>query len=306
MSFNRANLTAIVVLGVCVNAAVAAAQAVPIGPPVAAVPIQLPTVRVVSVQTTVSAPDGGTAVLGGLSRSAAYRNGSAQAAGFGQEFANSQVSARATIIDFEEIDQGVSLRVANRLLAEGDLASAIERLLDLQQAARSPQLRRESGELLATLKERAREELAQIASEPPSTEAWERLNRLADRYGAVMDASQWWQQRQRIAGNRAVAQALRGSRADQYLSQAQQLEATGKANVAAVYYRMAAGQQGTDAARLAQEALSHLQPKNALPVVHAPATEPDYARLAALYRDINPAKAQQFAEKARQTRSKRE
>lgn len=82
--------------------------------------VQLPTIQVFSVDTTVSVPDGGGIVLGGVSRAAdgsasrglplAGRLGGNRA--LGSERGHAGMSLHATIIDNHELDQAVLAEAA--------------------------------------------------------------------------------------------------------------------------------------------------------------------------------------------------
>jgi hypothetical protein len=71
--------------------------------------VQLPTFRYFGVQTTVSVPDRGGAVLGGVNRASSGSTsrgfGPFRSRGFGSSVGASTASVHATIIDHEELDQ---------------------------------------------------------------------------------------------------------------------------------------------------------------------------------------------------------
>jgi hypothetical protein len=95
------------------------------GPRVArAQAVQLPTFRYFSVNTTVSVPDRGSAILGGVNRSSSGTTtrgiGPLRNRASGREVGSSAASVHATIIDLDELDREVLAEAARRREARGE------------------------------------------------------------------------------------------------------------------------------------------------------------------------------------------
>jgi hypothetical protein len=102
------------------------------------VTVQLPSQQVFSVGTTVTVPDRGEALLGGVSRASTGSNNRGtpllgkipgtgplfRSRGIGQSMGASNVSVRATIIDQQEMDEAVLAEAAARRGATGDSLTA--------------------------------------------------------------------------------------------------------------------------------------------------------------------------------------
>ncbi len=181
--------------------------------------VQLPTFNFTTVNTTVTVPDGGTAFLGGIDRA---REGSVSRGvpllgkvpgvnrlfrneGIGREFSSSSFSVTARIINLEEEEE----RQVGRVLAQRDALGgggrvAFDPMADPQADFITRNLARHP----------AGEVVGQSESKLPSTEELQRRNELA--------------------------QQQRSAEAVSFYEKAKSLEAEGKANVAKVYYDMAA------------------------------------------------------------------
>lgn len=306
--FKNAVVCAVTSLACAVSSTVAQQ---PIGAPGgAAVNIQLPTVNVVSVQTTVSAPDGGTAVLGGLSRSAAFRN---QA--FGQPtftadaVGNGQVSAKATIIDHEAVDDQFALRVARGFLEQGGIAEAISHLQQRQQTSRSEAVRAACAEELRRLQRIGSAQFDALAAGKPTIASVQRAEQLLDQFGALIDSPQRRDKLRQWRQDPDVAEALYGETARGHLDKGIQAEAQGRSELAKIYYRMAARHPATNAGRQAAVSLEQSErivADRAGSAVEtwkanaaAPSSQPNYARLAHVYRGVDAAKSAAFLHRAK-------
>ena len=112
--------------------------------------VQLPSFRVFSYSGSVLVPDGGTAYLGGVSRSASFSRsrgfGPFQNRSAGYVASSSQLTASATIIDLNEIDEAIlgqtprqirEQAIASRKPSAGEVAAeVIERSKHLVRLAR--------------------------------------------------------------------------------------------------------------------------------------------------------------------------
>src|SRR5688572_22860929 len=195
--------------------------------------VQLPVIQVFSVNTTVSVPDGGGALLGGINRAA---DGSvtrglplgsklpglgrlAGNRGIGSTRSASNMSVHATIIDHQELDAAVLAEAAAR---RGSLQAVDRAALATQQKA---------GYITRNLAQADRPIAvdAKLAAQP-SVEEIRRRNE--------------------------IAAANRSAEAEAYFAKGQAAEAEQKPGVAKIYYQMAArrAQDGLEAqaeARLA-------------------------------------------------------
>jgi hypothetical protein len=135
-------------------------------PPNAPTTVQLPTFSFFTVQTTVSVPDRGGALLGGLGRAA---DGStsrglgplANRASGSSRGANG-MSVNATIIDRDEMDQAVLAQAANSKAVSADakagqISSSVGRLESTSQASSAGSLAEIRGQQAADLSKRAAE-----------------------------------------------------------------------------------------------------------------------------------------------------
>lgn len=183
--------------------------------------VQLPTFQVFSVNTTVSVPDGGGALLGGMNRAAdssvtrGLPLGSkvpglgrlAGNRGIGSTRSASNMSVHATIIDHQELDAAVLAEAAAR---RGSLSVADKQALATQQKAEY------------ITRNLARVEVPVVETKPaaPSVEEIRRRNELAA--------------------------ANRNAEAVAYFAKAQAAEAEQKPGVAKIYYQMVARRAAGD------------------------------------------------------------
>lgn len=174
--------------------------------------VQLPTFSFFSTSTTVSVPDGGSALMGGMSRSSEGRNefGVPGLGKLGRPFKNSAIgkqtgasSTRVTvqIHDFEEMDEAIL----------GQPASAF------------------------ALAARQAREAGAVASLPPrpagAGSSWAVAKPAGDQ--PVRGVAE-------VKAQRAAEQATKLSEANDYFQRGQKAESDGKKGVAKVYYQMAA------------------------------------------------------------------
>jgi hypothetical protein len=177
--------------------------------------VQLPTVQVFSVSTTVSVPDGGGVLLGGINRASdsSVTRGipfASKIPGLGPLGANrgiastrsaANMSVHATIIDHQELDAAVLAQAAARrsLPAPDARAVATHQKADF---------------ISRNLAQAPRPAEALVSKAEPSVEEIRRRNELAA--------------------------ADRSAEADGYYAKGVDAEAAGKPNIAKIHYQMAA------------------------------------------------------------------
>jgi hypothetical protein len=182
--------------------------------------LQLPTFSFVTVSTTVSVPDRGSALLGGIKRSQTGRNDAGtpmlgKLPFAGRPFKNSAIGANrmgmnvhvnATIIDLSEMDEYILGSAPTPATPIGAPAGALGHVL----LPRTPADAGRSWQLAATAE-----------AEPPLS--------VAD-----------------VQAKRSAQQASRADEAASYFERGRQAEADGKLNVAKIYYQMAARRASGD------------------------------------------------------------
>lgn len=212
-------------VGFCVSASSVSAQA--------PTTVQLPTFQVFSVNTTVSVPDGGGALLGGINRAADSSTtrglplGSkipglgrlAGNRGIGSTRSASNMSVHATIIDHQELDAAVLAEAAAR---RGSLS-----LTDKQEQATQQKAAYISRNLA-----RVEQTVSETKPAAPSVEDIRRRNELA-------------------AANRDAEEVV-------YFAKAQAAEAEQKPGVAKIYYQMVARRAAGDLRSQAETRLAAL------------------------------------------------
>lgn len=212
-------------VGFCVSASSVSAQA--------PTTVQLPTFQVFSVNTTVSVPDGGGALLGGINRAADSSTtrglplGSkipglgrlAGNRGIGSTRSASNMSVHATIIDHQELDAAVLAEAAAR---RGSLS-----LTDKQEQATQQKAAYISRNLA-----RVEQTVSETKPAAPSVEDIRRRNELA-------------------AANRDAEAVV-------YFAKAQAAEAEQKPGVAKIYYQMVARRAAGDLRSQAETRLAAL------------------------------------------------
>lgn len=171
--------------------------------------VQLPTIQVFTINTTVSVPDGGGAYLGGINRAA--DSSVTRGPGLGPLGANrgiastrsgSHMSVHATIIDHQELDAAVLAEAAAR---RGSLSVNERQAVATQQKA---------DHITRNLARTERPVAVETKAAAPSLEEIRRQNELA-------------------AANRDAEAAV-------YFAKAQAAEAGQKPAVAKIYYQMVA------------------------------------------------------------------
>ena len=197
--------TSLVVLGV-------AAGSVPAQQPGSTV--QLPTFSFFSVNTTVSVPDRGSVYMGGIKRAASGRNEFGvpmlpfrpfKNTAIGSQMSASNVHVTATIHDFAAMDEFLlGQPTSSRSLASRQPRSALATLGHTLQP-RSPIYGR----------------------------SWQTSSPASSNSRPMMSVAE-------AQARRLSQQATRGEEADDFFQRGQKAEAAGKANVAKIYYQMAA------------------------------------------------------------------
>lgn len=210
--------------------------------------VQLPTFNVTTVQTTVSVPDGGTALLGGIGR---FSEGSVSRGvpmlnkvpgvsrlfgnrGIGRDVGLSQMTITPRIIIQEE-EELRQTGVSAELLSQLSSASNAVRPVGLAGAAPAdPELARKADFIARNV---ARHPAAAPTEEagpaPPSLEQIRRQNELA--------------------------RAQRTAEAEEFFAKGQRAEAEGKAGVAKIWYQMAARRASGDLQQEVAERLAILE-----------------------------------------------
>jgi len=202
--------------------------------------VQLPTFSFFTVNTTVSVPDRGEALLGGINRASSGRTSRGapilgKVPGLGRGFRNdgigfargsSMISARAHIIDHAELDE--------MILGE----AAARRSGSLPVASLTPEQRR--AEYLT--RHVARGYSVELASDVPA----------APKASGPSPAD--------IARRNALASDSRKEQAVFFFEKAEAAEAQGKTNVASIYYKMAASRATGDFKDAALARLNALKP----------------------------------------------
>jgi hypothetical protein len=125
------------------------------GQPQVATTVQLPTISVFSVQTTVSVPDGGRMSLGGIDRgvdsTVNRRGGLLPNRGIGSSRSASGISVSATIIDNQEIDRAILAAAAAKHLKADDTLAL--KAADLSKSVGNSQAMRSSPDSVADIRQ---------------------------------------------------------------------------------------------------------------------------------------------------------
>lgn len=187
--------------------------------------VQLPTFQVFSVNTTVSVPDGGGALLGGINRAAdrSVSRGVGPFAnrGIASTRSSSNMSVHATIIDHQELDEAILAQAAARRSPSA---------VDTVQVATN---QKADFFITRNLARAERPAPVVMANAAPSVEEIRRRNELA-------------------AADRAAEAAV-------HFEKGLAAEANGKPNVAKIYYQMVVRQATGSLLYQAQEKLAALQ-----------------------------------------------
>ena len=198
--------------------------------------VQLPTFQVFSVNTTVSVPDGGGALLGGINRAAdsSVTRGLPLAGkipglgplannrGIASTRSASNMSVHATIIDNHELDEAVLATAAAR---RGGVSLNDKQALATQQRA----------DYISRNLARAEQPVPETKTAAPSIDEIRRKNELAA--------------------------ANRDAEAQSFFAKAQAAEAEQKPGVAKVYYQMVARRATGELKSLAETRLAALDPR---------------------------------------------
>jgi hypothetical protein len=175
--------------------------------------IQLPTFSFATVSTTVMVPDGGSAFLGGVNRSAEGRSEYGvlpfpgfQNRGIGQDRSATNMFVTATIHDFDAMDQA--------LLNSPSLDGF---------AGRYPNLSHGLPETSVAI----------------AGQTFQHNPKLAGNWRVEPDAPPLVSDVAVEEAKRATRRSSRAEEADNFFARGQQAEADGKANVAKIYYQMA-------------------------------------------------------------------
>jgi hypothetical protein len=181
--------------------------------------VQLPTFQSTNVNTTVVVPDRGSVFMGGVNRASSGRNEFGvpildklpyvnrlfKNVGIGQQYSAAPIRMTAYIHDFDEMEEQLLGQPPSTLGMSGRLGQTPAQIAAHSLMPRDP--------------------VAAVAWQPKVAET------PADRPGAKLADEQ---------ARRAVAQETREDEAQKFFERGRQAEADGKANVAKIYYQMAA------------------------------------------------------------------
>lgn len=231
-------------------------------PGTASVTIELPTVDIATVQTTVTVPDRGAIYLGGVKRYSdeqrragpfPFLNGRSRSRSAG----TTSMTATVLIHNFDELEEDLSWQLADRFRREGNVAEAIAQYRQIGDLY--PQGREKAGEYLAALRAEGEAQYeAALASATPGRKlaAMAQFEQVLDHYGPLIRTPQRQAAVDRLAADPEVAEFRHGSEAQANLTMAQEALSRGRPELAKVYYRLAARHPGTQAGRIAALALA--------------------------------------------------
>lgn len=203
--------------------------------------VQLPVIQVFSVNTTVSVPDGGGALLGGINRAgdSSVTRGLPLASkvpglgrlttnrGLGTTRSAANMSVHATIIDHHELDQAVLAQAA---------AMRSGRAVDSREVA----VQQKADYITRNLARTEKPVAVEPARPVPSVEEVRRQN--------------------------AIAAADRNAEAEMYFAKGQAAEAAGKTVVARMHYQMAARRAAGELKQQSEARIAELSsPHNSSP-----------------------------------------
>jgi hypothetical protein len=197
--------------------------------------VQLPVIQVFSVNTTVSVPDGGAALLGGINRAAdssvTRGIGPLRNRGLSSVRSSANMSVHATIIDHQEMDEAILAQAAARRSTSGRDAAQVATNLKAEFISRN---------------------LAR--GETPRTT-------LASKNEPSLDE---------IRRRNELAAADREAEANVYFAKAQSAEKEGKPNVSKIYYQMVSRRATGSLKQQADQRLAALQSPGKVAVSHQP------------------------------------
>lgn len=272
--------------------------------------IALPIVNVTSVLTSVTVPDGGMVMLGGIGRHDEGRN---QA---GPVFPNSSISRTTSgttasvgvmIHDMTELAEQMDMGVVERYRATGDYAEATRRLFEIARTSPNSSRRSEATRMLSELKSEgetrylAAEALARAGR---TSEASEQMDHVMQEFGGLVLTPERFALYRKLKNDPSLAEDREGDKAHDYFVRGKKAEEAGKPEVAKVYYRMAAGMKGTKYGAMAQRKLDGInetlvaEKKEEKVLVHSDDTPEKLVSLARLYRRIDANKSVQFYQHA--------
>lgn len=210
--------------------------------------VQLPTFNVTTVQTTVSVPDGGTALLGGVSR---FSEGSVSRGvpmlnkipgvsrmfgnrGIGREVGLSQMTVTPRIIIQEE-EELRQTGVSSELLSQLSSTSHVARPVALP-----------NGEKADPAVERKADFIARNIARHPAS-------------GPAQEAGPAPPSVEQIRLQNELGKGQRTAEAEEFFAKGQRAEAEGKAGVAKIWYQMAARRASGDLQQDVAERLAILE-----------------------------------------------
>lgn len=277
--------------------------------PVANAQIELPTVGVFSVNTTVAVPTNSAFWLGGIGSGAMTGNSNGGNRNGANGVAAGGISTEATVIDIHDIDANIGLRVADRMRQGGRTSDAIAELQRVVEESENQAAKREATARLEEYRAVGLTKYAEARRQAeglPPAQASAAIDAVLDEYGGLIMTPERRNHQRDLANHPEVAQARHGGSTDEYIRKGQEAEARGKPHLAKSYYRMAAKHSTTQGGAEAAEHLARLD-KAAPAVVGEPAVHSgDVAmgspeqniRMARLYRSASPEKAREYYRKA--------
>ena len=277
--------------------------------------IQLPTAKVISVQTTVTVPDSGSGFLGGLNSGSSSR-GPGMARGEARDGMGANV--RAVVIDFDSMEEMTNWTVAKNHWETGKVADAVTRFQEMADKGGTKDLKDAATEVIEYIRQEGLvkyQKAMALANDDPITAA-ERVDNVLEQYGCLILNSKRRADQLALQRSPVVAESRHGKTANEYLEKGRLAEEKGKLGVAAIYYRMAsklvgtkAGEEGAlELARIekAKSVIAKVSPrlndrtKPAPPPPEPPLTETatKLLELARQYRKADPDKSREYYRKA--------
>ncbi|QDU61356.1 hypothetical protein Pan216_22120 [Planctomycetes bacterium Pan216] len=279
--------------------------------------IELPTVGVQSVQTTVAVPSGGGAVIGGVGTGAGRRVALPGGIALDRVARGGNIMTDAQIIDLRSMAEERDFVHAAGLYKSGRIAEAIDIYRELAESSVDPARQRHARDILAAVKTlamtKARKALEQAKSDDPGA-ALRAIEEVLEQYRLVISDPAIHAAHRQLAEHPANAEPKHGAAAMNHYVKGESAEMKGKHELARVYYRLAARKKGTTASLHASEALARLDriethvdksaefaKKKTPPIAPRPLEGPDPQRListARLQRQANPTKARELYRQA--------
>ena len=220
--------------------------------------VELPTVDVAAVLTTVGAPTQGMHEFGRFADAdrRMVENGPPSQRAVAAGLTAGTLAATAQVVDLHTMDAVVQWRLVRRDLLAGDIRPAVDRLRRIERQKDEPGLRDGAVRVLAALQTNADNrfrEAAALVQAGAFVEAAGRIETLRSQYGPLLRRPEQVRLWQALVRHPEVAQVRDGRQAAEHLADGEAALAAGDVGVAAVHFRMAAGLAGTTAAEEAAD-----------------------------------------------------